>query len=178
MRELTNKIAEICLILFVVMLAGCSFIKQSNSKQVDTNLPDNKPSDFNFVLIYGINSGNELDTIKGTYTKDMIGAPAVTTNLKLSEEEMNEIYLKMKDINILSYPEKFYPEGDVVHTPFETYSIKVVYSGMEKNIHWDDKNSSDSKEAVQLRNIFKRIHQIVSEKEEYKKLPKPKGGYN
>lgn len=178
MRGLINKIVEICLVLFIVMLAGCNLIKPSDSKQVAPKLPENKPSDFNFVVDYGVSAGNELDTIKGIYIKDMIGAPSVTANLKLSEADMNEIYSKMKDIDILSYPEKFYPKGNVLCTPYDTYSIKILYNGKTKNIHWDDGNLSDSKDAVQLRNLFKRIDQIVSKKEEYKKLPEPKGGYN
>lgn len=178
MGGLISKIARICIILSIIMFTGCSFIKLFGSKQAVPKLPDKKPSDFNFVLVYGINAGNELDTIKGIYTKDMIGAPAVTTNLKLSEEDMNEIYSEMKGINILSYPDEFHPEGKMDRKPFETYSIKIIYNGKTKNIHWDDENISGSKDAVQLRDLFKRIHKIVSEKEEYKKLPEPKGRYN
>jgi hypothetical protein len=32
-------------------------------------LPETKPNNFNFVLNYGIGSGNTLDTAKGKYTK-------------------------------------------------------------------------------------------------------------
>jgi predicted RNA-binding protein with EMAP domain len=39
-------------------------------------------------------------------------------------------------------------------------------------------NVSESKEAIQLRGLFKKIQEIIESKEEYKKLPEAKGGYD
>lgn len=44
-------------------------------------------------------------------------------------------------------------------------------------IDWSEDNNSQSNEAVKLRKLFKRIHEIISTKEEYKDLPDTKGGY-
>lgn len=159
--------------LFVFILTACSANKSQNSQ-----LPEKKPSDFNFVLNYGVNAKNQLDTPKGTYTKDMVTAPSVTTTLKLSDEEMNEIYTVMRNINILSYPDNFNPKSNMFQNPFQTYSIKIIANGKEKNIYWKDESVSNSKEAVKLRDLIKRIHEIISTKEEYKKLPEPQGGYD
>lgn len=169
MDKLIKKTALLCMALFVFMLIACN---ADNSR-----LPEKMPSDFNFVLNYGVNAKNQLDTLKGTYTKDMVTETSVTTALKFSDEKMNEIYSSMRKINILNYPDNFSPKSNMRQTPFKTYSIKIIVNGKEKNIYWEDENASNSKDAVQLRDLLNAIHKIVSGKEEYKKLPKPKAGY-
>ncbi|MBZ9689010.1 hypothetical protein G9F72_022190 [Clostridium estertheticum] len=84
----------------------------------------------------------------------------------------------MKKINILNYPENFNPKSNIMQTPFQTYSIKIVIDGKEKNIYWKDENVSKTKEAMQLRELFKKIEEIIINKEEYKKLPPANGGYD
>lgn len=172
MVNLFKKIILLCLFLIQFSLIGC------NSIGSGSGLPDAKPKDFNFVFNYGVNSKNGLNIIKGEYTKDMVIDPKVTTNLILSDEEMNSIYLDMKKINILNYPENYNPKSNTMITPFQTYSIKIVIDGKEKNIYWKDENVSKTKKAVELRELFKKIEAIISNKEEYKKLPPTNGGYD
>ena len=165
------------------LFVGCNIkntkIQTSNTKntKIKDQMPEIKPKDFNFVLNYGVNAKNQLDTIKGQYTLDMIKDQSVTTNLKLTNEEMNIIYSEMKKINILDYPDKFTPKGNLNKTPFFTYSIKIILNGKEKTIYWENQNGSETKEAKQLKEIFNKIHEIIIKKEEFKKLPKPQGGY-
>ena len=163
---------------FILVFMLSIFIFTSCNDKKNNELPEKKPSDFSFILDYGINAKNQLDTEEGTYTKDMVAEPSVMTNLKLSDEEMNEIYSIMRDIDILSYSEDFNPISNAVQTPFETYTIKIIADGKEKYIYWKDEKASKIEEAVKLRDLFKRIHEIISTKEEYKKLPTPQGGYD
>ena len=72
-------------------------------------LNQTKSKNFNFVFNFGYR--NQLNTIKGQYTKDMIIEQSITTDLILSDEEMNSIYIEMKKINILAYPEFFNPKS-------------------------------------------------------------------
>lgn len=168
---LFKKAIYLCLFLIAVSLIGC------NSTTTKNQLPQSKPKDFNFVFNYGVNAKNQLDTIKGQYTKDMVTEPSITTDLKLSDDEMNTIYSEMKKISILSYPKNFNPKSNAQQTPFDTYSIKTIAEGREKNISWKDENVSDDKAAVQLRELFKKIQEIIINKEEFKKLPDPKSSY-
>ena len=170
--NLFKKLIFLCLFLSVFSLTGCDLASTKNE------LTDVKPKDFNFVFNYGVNAKNGLNTIKGEYTKDMVIDPSVTTNLILSNEEMNSIYLDMKKINILNYPENFNPKSNIMQTPFQTYSIKIVINGKEKNIYWKDENVSGTKEAMRLRELFKKIEDIIINKEEYKKLLPANGGYD
>lgn len=131
-----------------------------NSTSTKNQLPESKLKDFNFVFNYGVNAKNQLDTAKGQFIKDMVSEPSITTNLKLSDEEMNTIYSEMRKINILDYPDKFNPKSNTSQTPFDTYSIKIIIDGKEKSINWKDENVSESKEAVQLRKLFKNIQKM------------------
>ena len=167
----TKKKILISLMAISFLFAGYTLINNINK------MPKAKPKEFNFVLNYGICAKNQIDTIKGQYTKDMITEPAITTNLVLTEEEMNTIYFEMRKINILSYPDKFTPMSFKRQTPFMTYSIKIFINGKEKNIYWKDEKVSESKKAVKLRELFRKIDKIIERKEEYKKLPEAKGGY-
>lgn len=170
--RLFNKVVCLCILLVAILLAGCNLTIGKNK------LPSTKPKDFNFVFSYGVGSKNQLDTIKGQYTKDMVTEPSVSTNLKLSDEDMDTIYSEIIKINILDYPDNFKPKNNVIQTPYYTYNFKIIVNGMEKNISWADENVSESKEAVQLRKLFKKIQEIIESKEEYKKLPEAKGGYD
>ncbi|WP_246579329.1 hypothetical protein [Alkaliphilus flagellatus] len=101
----------------------------------------------------------------------MVTESSIITNLKLSDEEM-------KKINILDYPENFKPKNNAMQTPFYTYHIKIIVDGREKSIFWEDGNISQSKDSIQLRELFKKIQEIIVSKEEFKKLPKANGGYD
>lgn len=171
MVNLSKKIMFLYLFLIIFSSVGC------NSTNIKNKLPDAKPKDFNFVFNYGVNAKNQLNTIRGQYIKDMIIEPSITTDLMLSDEEMNSIYSDMRKINILSYPDNFNPKGNMAQMPFQIYSIKIVIDDKEKNIFWKDENVSETKEAIELRELFKKIQEIIASKEEYKKLPPVKGGY-
>lgn len=87
------------------------------------------------IFNFGINAKNQINSIEGTYTKDMVIEASITTDLKLYDEEMDIIYLAMKYINILNYPEIFTPKSNTMCTPFETFSIKINYNGKGKSIY-------------------------------------------
>lgn len=167
------KLLIITFTVFVFVLTSCNIFSKPTF-----SLPDTMPKDFGFVLDYGVLEKNQLDTIKGTYTKDLILAPQVTTDLVLSDTKMAEIYQMMKDIDILSYPETYTVNSDVHMTPYQSYSITITYDGKTKSIHWDDESGSDETKALKLRELFARIHEIVSETAQYKQLPEAQGGYD
>jgi len=169
--RLFKKIMCLCLFLIAFSFVGC------NSTSTKNQLPESKPKNFNFIFNYGVNAKNQLDTAKGQFTKDMVLEPSITTNLKLTDDEMNTIYSEMKKINILGYPDKFNPKRNMIQTPFATYSIKIIVDDKEKSIYWKDENVSQSKEATQLRNLFKKIQEIIVNKDEFKKLPDSKNHY-
>lgn len=164
-----NLFKNISVVCFIIILFTCILFGNS--------LPNEKPKDFNFIFNYGVGAKNQLNTITGIYTKDMINSTSITTNLILSDEEMNVIYLDMMNINILNYPKNYKPLINGFVTPYETYFIKIIYNGKEKNIYWEDETCSKTKRAEQLRKLFFIIFEIIRNNDEYKKLPEARGGY-
>lgn len=138
---------------------------------------------FNLIFKYGVGAKNELNTFAGTYTKDMIINPPITTNLSLSKEEMDTIYKKIFEINFFDYPERFIttiPPGEGVGmvTPNSSYYFKVEHGSRVKELEWEDNITNKDEKADKMRELIKVIRDIVESKKEYKKLPPPKGGYD
>lgn len=138
--------------------------------------------DFNLIFKYGVGAKNELNTFKGTYTRDMILDPSITVKLSLSEEELDSIYQKMVEIDFFEYPDRFSvpipPDGMVIMvTPYSSYYFKVKYDFKIKELWWEDEIKNENIEADKLRELIKLIRDIIESKEEYKQLPPPRGGY-
>jgi hypothetical protein len=137
---------------------------------------------FNLIFKYGVTAKNELDTFKGTYTKDMVTDPSFTVELRLSQEEMSRIHQKMVEIDFFSYPETFrvtVPPGELTGTvtPFSSYYFSVEYDSQIKKLSWADDVTNPDEKASKLRALINLIKSIIESREEYKKLPAPSGGY-
>lgn len=132
------------------------------------------PSGFNLVFRYGVGAVNELDTFKQTYTKDMVMNPPVTIKFKLSDGEFLAIYQKIKDLNLFDDRTKEPTNGFVIVTPCSSYYLKVQIDSDQKELSW---NNCRGKINDRLQQFTDYIISIIESKEEYKKLPAPRGGY-
>ena len=163
-------------ILALFVIAGCARATTPITPGTTT------PADFNLVFKYGITARNTLDTYEGTYTKDMIMDPSITIELRLSREDMDKIYQKMLQIDFFSYPDTFaiaVTPGESVSevTPYSTYFFKVTYASHTRELLWHDKIVRKDEKAERLKELIDLIRGIIESKEEYKKLPEPRGGY-
>jgi hypothetical protein len=139
-------------------------------------------SSFNFIFKYGVTARNVLNTFQGTFTKDMVLDPAITTELTLTEMEMDSIYQKMEEIEFFSYHDEFeveVPESEVIGmiTPYSTYYFEVEYASGTKEVKWEDKITNTDEKADKLRELIDLIINIIELKPEYQNLPTPSGGY-
>jgi hypothetical protein len=115
----------------------------------------------------------------------MITLPSVKTILKLSDEEMNEIYKEMKDIDIFNYPDNLSPNDYyiklkkpmVLVTPYCSYKFEIYYNGKTKKLLWDDEHQSQDIKATKLRSLINNIQSIIERKSQYKRLPQAEGAY-
>jgi hypothetical protein len=82
----------------------------------EASLPEDMPGDFGFVLAYGVTARNVLDTFAGTFTKDLVVDPSVTTDLGFSSGELERLYRRMVEIDIVDYPRDFRPDSDPTGT--------------------------------------------------------------
>ena len=169
MRRNLIVIIGLTIIAAVAGLVGCS-------------TPSDKESDFNFIFKYGVTARNELNTFRGTYTKDMVADPTITIDLALTEEEFDRIYRKMIEINFFDYPDEFSVSTDPgelisIIRPYSSYYFKVEYESSIKELRWEDEIKNEDKEADKLRELIKLIKDIIENRAEYKELPEPTSGY-
>ena len=166
-----NKFLLIGVVVIVLAIVGFIVFKQSNTPP--QNPPAGNPTNFNLIFKYGVGAKNELNTFDQTYTKDMVMDPSVTTNLKLSDSELTGIYQKIKDLKL--FDESTEPiEGNMYVTPCSSYYLKVQIDSTQKELSW---NNCRGKISDKFQQFTTYIIQIIESKEEYKKLPTPKGGY-
>ena len=140
-------------------------------------------SGFDLEFKYGITARNVLNTFEGTYTKDMVADPPITIDLTLSDEEKEEIYLKMMEIDFFDYPDEFSVEispDDMVTivTPYSSYYFRVACDSQMKELRWDDDIKNTDEQADRLRELITLIRNIVESKEEYRALPTPTSAYS
>ncbi|NLC45114.1 MAG: hypothetical protein GX783_12645 [Clostridiales bacterium] len=165
-----KKLSYMLLILTVFLLVACG---------------QNTPTDLNFTLKYGVGAKNIINTYDSSYQKDLIAEGIEETELRFTDEEIQQIYNKMKTINILDYPSDYKPhysdnpkpDEDRTVEPHYTYILDMNIDGVTKNIVWVDSNYSETTEAKDLRDLFIYIDEVIRNKEEYKKLPEAVGGY-
>ena len=166
----------------VFLLAGVLALVASFSGMAGCDEPRTEVSGFNLVFKYGITARNALDTLEGTYTKDMVADPPVTIELSLSENEKEDIYKKMVEIEFFNYPDEFsvsVPPGELtgIVTPYNSYYFKVEYDSRIKELLWDDEITNQDEQADRLRDLVMFIRNIIESKEEYKELPEPTSAY-
>jgi hypothetical protein len=162
-----------------------------------TSTPDTSSatcqSDFSLLFRYGAGwtmeeganfSGkyNELDTLNGTYTKDMVSAVSLTISLSLTQGELDSIYNKMLEIDFFNYPSTFYvavaPSATTTMvTPSQSYYFRATNGSQVKELFWDDKILNQDSQASRLRSLIQLIKDIVTSKDAYKTLPPASGGY-
>ncbi|HSP23355.1 MAG TPA: hypothetical protein VLQ20_13620 [Planococcus sp. (in: firmicutes)] len=144
------------------------------------NLPKLMPGDFDFSIQFDVQKKNEMNTFVGMVTKDLIADGIASSDLILTEEEMEDIYRKMVEIKITE-PKEFTPEpinGEVcTQEPYEEDEWNIVING-ETLTHLISGSfcepTDDAKQLIELRNY---VFNIVKSKDEYNSLPESHGGY-
>lgn len=164
----------ICLLL-ILLMGGCGQVVSAPS------MPHEMPDDFAFSIQFGVDKKNEINTYDGTVTKDLIADGTITTDISLTSEEMNTVYERMREVNILEEKE-FVPEpifGEVcVQEPHEDDEWKITMNGETITISIDGTYCEPTKDAEQLIQIRDNVFTMIKEKDEYKALPDSTGGYD
>ncbi len=165
-----NKFLLVGIVVIVLAIAGFVVFKQLNTPP--KNPPAGNQTNFNIIFKYGVGAKNELNTFNQTYTKDMVMDPPITINLKLSDSELMGIYQKINDLKL--FDESTEPEENIMVTPCSSYYLKVQINSEQKELSWDDCQGKINEKFQQFSTY---IIQIIESKEEYKKLPTPRGAY-
>lgn len=143
-------------------------------------MPEDMPNDFGFSIQFGVRKNNEINTFKGTVTKDLLADGTATAEVNLTDEELAAIYEKMKEINILE-TKNFIPDlidGTIcVQEPYEEDEWKITINGETSTHSFSGtycKLTNDAKQLLELRND---VFSMIKDKEEYVELPESKGEY-
>jgi len=173
-KMIKHLVIQIYCLFCLIIFSGCGLT--SNLSQYN--------QEFHFILKYGADAKNVLNTFDGTFTKDMIVDSSITTTLSLTPDELDSVKYEMGEIKIFDYPEKFTPReldypSDVMSTvdPHFTYYFKIQIGDQLKEILWNDINYSMAAKAIKLRNLINHLVRMIHNKNEFKKLPPVRDGY-
>lgn len=135
------------------------------------------PEDFEIVFKYGVRTRNILNTSAGTYTKDLIQDPPVTTELTLTERELDTIWQLIQENRFYTLEEQSWARAQSI-SPEYKYTLFVHAEGYsDKGVTMTDLYSNYPPNEEAFFNITKKIVSIIENKPAYKALPKPRGGY-
>ena len=174
--------------IFLIFLLGACNQPAINTNEVDSGssgltetdpatMPESPPKDFNFFIQFGIGKRNEINTFDGVVTKDLIEAGTATANLTFTEEEMDLIYAKMKEINIAE-TKQFIPETiDCAQEPYEEDEWNILINGETIRHSVSGAYCEPTSDAMQLIELRDFIFDMIKGKDNYKKLPDSEGGY-
>ncbi len=162
--------------IFIMLLILSIYVLMSF--ETKEKMPLSKPDNFNFVIKYGYQGKNKINTYNNTFTKDLVRDGTVMINLILTNDEMDYIYNEMAKIAIVNYSKKFYVPSNKEVQPHQNYYFKIQLNDKTKEIYWKDTDPyTKDKAADNLRNLVEKVKNIIEQKEKYKSLPKASGGY-
>jgi len=144
---------------------------------IDTNLvqiPSVRPENFNFIFKWDIfpDSGY-LDTSEKLFITKK-GDVDTSVSFSLSDDELDSIYQKMREIHFLCYPKDFSPGYYGVRDPSFSYYCKIMVEDFENEISLDTGLMSNDPSYKNLKDLFSLIYKIIHKSEDYKKIRKPK----
>ena len=142
-----------------------------------------EPVVMGFVFSWGLHRPkNVLDTIQGTFTKDMVLASPLTVPFTLDSHDIASIAGRLVAIDFWSYPSRYDSQGDGPR--FEppagmqnTAVLTVVTDRGSKTVAWSGGYYASDSRARALRELAGSIIRLIESQPDYKRLPQPEGGY-
>lgn len=128
---------------------------------------------FEFILKYGVNQKNEINTMDQKLVKDLQnGEVSEVSGFHFSKEERGLIFKKMVLSNYLK-------EKSLSNTcnqkPHVSYNLTIKINGGNRAYEWTECDKST--DGVAMTFLANEIINIVQAKDEYKRLPAVKGVY-
>ena len=137
--------------------------------------PPNK-GQFDFVFKFGVGGKNELNTFDNTFTKDLVMDPPQKLALKLTAEEKQKIYNKLKEIDFDQMADGAELPCAAAQ-PHSTCKLVVTMDGHQKTIAWSGSDNPADSTCVKLAGLQQLIISIIFNRDEYKRAKPIRGGY-
>lgn len=143
-------------------------------------MPEAKPDHFKFSVSFGYGdvNKNEINTFNNTVTKDLVTKGTVTAKLTLTNEEMIDIYDRMREIDVLRELDLDNSDSNCSSTPVNEDHWEIQVDGEQRTFDWSSEKCELTDDANKLKELRNYIFDIVKEKQEYKELPEADGGYD
>ena len=164
------KMKKIALILTLVMLLFCL------SGCREKLLPQERPDDFSFSLIWGVYGTSSYDSRTGKLVKttDATHPDDYVTYLHLSDEMLDYFYRLLRDLDVEDYPDEYDPDPHTMCSPSSALSVTVRAGGKTKVVTVDDMATSPIAligKSKRYLETCKIIRDLLIETEEWKALP-------
>lgn len=155
-------------------LFGCSN-ELMIEREPEIIYPEVMPEDFNFRLDYDTYSKQVIDTFTDTVVKDLVVDGQIETTISLSDDEMQNIYEEMVELNVLAELD-LNRDRNCLSEP-ESISIWSIQMNDELVGYYYSGYCDESSTVKKFRELEKFVQEIVYAKEEYKALPPARGYY-
>ena len=175
---MTFRSVLLTVVCAVVFLSGCGGTPSASPSPTPS-----APVVKGFVFSWGVHQPkNVLDTVRGTFTKDMVLASPLTVPFRLDPAEAADVARRAAAIGFWSYPSHFVSHGSGPRfeppAGFEnSASLTVVTDQGSKTVEWSGGYYANDSRAEALRGLEEYITRLVVSKPEYKLLPPAEGGY-
>ena len=164
------KMKKFALILALLMLltplVGCG----------EKLLPEERPDDFSFSLVWGAYGTSSYDSRMGKLVKttDATNPEDYVTYLQLSDETLDYFYRLLRDLDVEDYPDEYDPDPHTMCSPSSALSITVRAGGRTKTVRVDDMAASRIAYIGKCKKYIETctaIRDFLMQTEEWKALP-------
>ena len=120
-----------------------------------------------------------LDSNKSTLTHTPLEeTESITIAFQLSDNEKNEIFQRIAEMDFFSYPSRFIIPDDylsLTETPVSSYELSVTNGDDINSVYWSTGGLAESEyeKANQLWSLFRFIVSLIHNHPKYKELPEP-----
>lgn len=131
---------------------------------------------FSFSLTWGCYGISAYDSKTGKLVKttDAANPEDYVTTYQLTAEQKQKIYDLILNLNVVSYPDTYNPNKDMVSSPSMTLILSVNTDTVQKTITAADiayTYASENRDGQNFLSVCKAIQDILTSTEEWKSLP-------
>jgi predicted DNA binding CopG/RHH family protein len=135
-------------------------------------LPIQRAVDFAFVFKYEIcGDYDSLNTYNHTFSKKY-GDLDTTITMRLSDNQMDSIYRKIRTMHFLNYPKDYCPVDIILISPSFSFYLKVQANNYDNEISIGASIESEDQNTKSLKDLFELIRSMIYKNEAFRNISK------
>ena len=139
-------------------------------------MPDERPEDFSFSLVWGAYGTSSYDSRTGKLVKttDATHPEDYVTYLHLSGETLDYFYGLLRDLDVEAFPDEYDPDRHIMCEPSSALTVTVRAGGRTKTVRVDDMAASRIALIGKNKKYIETcctIRDFLMQTEEWKSLP-------